>query len=329
MHRLVLAVLLLAFLNTTTLADVPPLKLVQTIPLPQITGGMNHFAADAKRDRFFFTGTSDKQLLVIDLKAGKVVKTISGYSPAAACFAPDLNVLCVSGAGAVNLYDGESFEPLEKLQLGSAVDELQYDSKTHRLYAGIMDAGAPAIGVIDLTDRKLVTKIKLPKPAQGFVLEQRGARLFANTPAAGQVTVIDRDKQAVVAEWKLADAEWNYPAALDEERHRLFVGCRKPARLLVLDTDSGKVITSAETGDGADDMTFDPATRRVFLACGGNGVITVIQQQDADHYRTAANIPTAPGARNSLFIPELKRFYLAVPHQQDSPTELRAYEAAK
>jgi DNA-binding beta-propeller fold protein YncE len=302
---------------------------VQTIPLAQITGGMNHFAADAKRERFFFTGTSDKQLLVIDLKTGKLVKTISGFSPAAACFAPDLNVLCVSGAGAVRLYDGESYEPLAKLQLGSAMDELQYDPKTHRLYAGIMDAATPAIGVIDLSERRLVTKIKLPKPAQGFVLEQNGTRLFANTPDARQVTVIDRDKQAVVAEWKLEDAQWNYPAALDEEHHRLFVGCRKPARLLIVNTQSGKVVGSAETGHGADDMSFDPVTRRVYVACGGSGVITVVQQQDADHYEPIANVPTASGARNSLYVPELQRFYLGVPHEQDKPAELRAYEATR
>src|SRR4051812_27913888 len=74
-------------------AEAPPLSLAQTITLPQITGGMNHFAADAKRERFFLTGTVDKQLLVVDLKSGKVIKTIGGYSPAAACFAADLNLL--------------------------------------------------------------------------------------------------------------------------------------------------------------------------------------------------------------------------------------------
>src|SRR5439155_153655 len=115
-------------------------------------------------------------------------------------------------------------------------DELQYDPRTHRLYAGLQDASSPAIAVIDLAQRKLMMKIKLSKAAQGFVLEEAGHRLFANTPGEAQVTVIDYEKQAVIDEWKLAGAESNYPAALDEKNHRLFVGCRKPAKLLVLDT---------------------------------------------------------------------------------------------
>src|SRR5436190_17220244 len=283
LHIAVVAVLFTAI--PALAADAPPVRppvaLVQTIPLPQITGGMNHFDADAKRERFFLTGTSDKLVLVIDLKGGKVMRTImTDFSPAAARYAPDLNVLCISGGGGVTLFDGDSFEPITKVELGGAVDELQYDGHTRKLYAGIQDATAPAIGVIDLSARKLLTKIKLPKPAQGFVLEEQGARLFANTPGADQVTVIDRDKEAVVAEWKLTDAQSNYPAALDENNHRLFVGCRRPARLLVLDTESGKTVATTETGEGADDMSFDASTRRIDLACGGNGVITVAQQED-------------------------------------------------
>ena len=311
-------------------ATTPPLTLVQTIPLPQITGGMNHFDSDGKQQRFFLTGTTDKKTLIIDLKAGAVLHVIDdGYSPAAARYAPDLNVLCISGGGGVTLYDGDSFKALAKIDLASAVDELRYDTRNHRLYAGVQNTSAPAIAVIDVPAQKLLTKIKLPKSAQGFVMEKEGQRLFANTPGADQVTVIDCQKQAVVAEWKLSEAKSNFPAALDETNHRLFIGCRKPARLLVIDTDSGKTVASAETGEGADDMSFDPATKRVYLACGGSGVISVIEQQDADHYRALANVTTTPRARNSFFVPDLNRFYLAVPPAEGRTAELRAYAAAK
>jgi hypothetical protein len=121
----------------------------------------------------------------------------------------------------------------------------------------------------------------------------------------------------------------NFPMAFDREAHRLLTVFRSPARLLVLNTESGKVVASTETGKGADDMAFDPLTRRIYLACGGSGVITVVQQQDGDQYRTIADIPTTPGARNSLYVPDLKRFYLAVPHQQDAPAELRGYEPVR
>jgi hypothetical protein len=323
-----LLLLMAFFLATPTPTNAqpakPPLSLAQTISLPQVTGGMNHFAADAKRGRFFFTATTDKTLFVIDLDSGKVISTITGYSPAATRFAPDLDVLCVSGAKAVTFYDGDSYHELGRVELNSSVDEMQYDPKTHRLYAGLQDRAAPGIAVIDVSDRKLLTKIKLPSPPQGFVIDGAGAKLYANTPGAKQVTIVDCQNQAVLSEWKLSEAVSNFPAALDEKNHRLLIGCRKPSRMLAIDIDSGKTVASAEIGEDTDDMSFDPVARCAYLACG-SGVISVIQQIDADQYRALPNIPTGDGARNSLFIAERKGFYVGVPKQKDTPTQLRCY----
>jgi hypothetical protein len=119
---------------------------------------------------------------------------------------------------------------------------------------------------------------------QGFAAEQGGTRLFANTPGARQVTVLDRNTGTVAAQWKLTEAQSNYPMALDEKNQRLFVVCRRPARLLVLDSATGRTITSTECGGDADDMSFDAAAKRIFVACG-DSVISTIQQVDADHYR--------------------------------------------
>src|SRR5689334_18613043 len=130
-HNAVTLILLVCMSTVARAGDEAALKLVQTIPLPQISGGMNHFDADGKSGRFFLTGTADKQVLVIDLKNGKVLKELATtFSPAAARYAADLNILCISGGGGVTLYDGDSFEPGGKIELGGAVDELQYDPST-------------------------------------------------------------------------------------------------------------------------------------------------------------------------------------------------------
>ena len=300
------------------------LSLEQTILLPQITGGTNHLAADARRQRFYVTAPGEKKVVVVDLKAGKVLQTLTDVPASAACFTPDLDQLCLSGAGGVTFFDGESFAAIGRVELNSAVDELQYNQKEKRLYAGLMDAAKPGIAVIDASTRRLVAAIKLPAKPQGFTVEQAGARIYANTPGAMQVTVLDRQKRSVEAQWKLAEAQANYPIALDEANHRLFVGCRRPARLLVLDAVTGMGVASIETGGDADDMSFDPADKCIYLACG-TGVITCVRQMDADHYQKLADTPTVAGARNSLFVPELKRFYVAVPRQGDTSAELRAY----
>jgi hypothetical protein len=302
-----------------------PLSLIQTIQLPQIMDGMNHLAVDEKRDRFFVTAPREKQVVVVDLKQGKPLRTLAGPATAAR-FVPDLDQLCVSGGGAVTFYDGASLTPVGKVDLGSGLDELDYAANEKRLYVGMMDADKAGIAVIDMPGRKLLARLKLPAKPQGFVVEVDGTRIYANTPGAKQVTVLDRTSRAVVAEWKLTEAQANYPIALDEKNRRLFVGCRKPARLLVLDTASGKTVASLETGGDADDMSFDPAGKRIYLACGDR-VITTIQQVNADQYRKLPDTPTAEGARNSLFVAKRKTFYLAVPRQGNTATQLRGYGA--
>jgi hypothetical protein len=302
------------------------LELTKTIPLPQLRGGFNHLAADAKRGRFYVTAPGDKKVAVVDLKAGNVLRVLTDVPASAAKYLADFDVVCLSGGGGVTFLNGESLTPLGKVELHSAVDELQYDAKEHRLYAGVMDAAKPGIAIIDAGKRQRIDTISLPAKPQGFVLEENGPLLYANTPGAQQVTVVDRKKRAIVAEWKLNDAKSNYPIALDEANHRLFIGCRRPPCLLVLDTASGNKVAQLETGGDTDDMSFDAAGKRIHLACG-DGVISTISESDADHYRKLPDVSTVEDARNSMFVPELKTFFLAVPAYKSAPAELRAYQA--
>ena len=115
--------------------------------------------------------------------------------------------------------------------------------------------------------------------------------------------------------------------ALDETHHRLFVGFRKPAKLIVFDTETEKVVAELPSPDDADDIFYDTSRQRIYVS-GGDGSIGIFQQTDADHYKMMTKIPTASGARTSLFVPELSRFYLAVPHRGAQTAEVRVYEAA-
>ncbi len=137
---------------------------------------------------------------------------------------------------------------------------------------------------------------------------------------------MDREKRATLAAWPTAGATANFPMALDETHHRLFVGFRKPAKLSVFDTESGKVVINLPSPGDADDIFYDGTRQRIYIS-GGDGFIGIIQQQDTDHYKSLTKIPTASGARTSLFVPELGRLYLAVPHRGTQRTEIRVYEA--
>jgi hypothetical protein len=113
--------------------------------------------------------------------------------------------------------------------------------------------------------------------------------------------------------------------ALDEKSHRLFLGVRTPASIVVLDSDSGAVVASVPTVATLDGLSFDSATRRIYTS-GGEGFVDVTQQIDADHYERIARIPTGPVARTSIFVPEWHRLYVAVPRDKERGAELRVFE---
>ncbi len=176
-----------------------------------------------------------------------------------------------------------------------------------------------------IPDGKSKGVISLPAKPQGFVVEQHGNRIFANLPSLKQIAVLDREKQTLLATWSLNGASGNYPIALDEEKHRLIVGCRQPAQLVVFNTDTGKSVTSVASCGDTDDLTWDAAHKSIYIACG-DGSIDVISQEDADHCRLRERIPARVGARNSCFSPDLNEFYLAVPQRDGKDGEIRIYQ---
>jgi hypothetical protein len=116
--------------------------------------------------------------------------------------------------------------------------------------------------------------------------------------------------------------------ALDENGRRLFVVCRKPARLLVFNIESGKIVSQLDCVGDSDDVFYDSQRKRVY-ASGGEGAIWVYGQRDADHYEQLARVATASGARTGLFVAGLSRLFLAVPHRGEQSAAIRVYEVVE
>jgi DNA-binding beta-propeller fold protein YncE len=308
--------------------DQAPLVLAKTIPLPEVSGGFNHMSVDSEHQRLFVTATTKKSLEIIDLKAGKSWRSLTGDGPAAALFAPEFNQLYVTRRQNLCIYDGTTFDLLTTVDLQSSLDELHYDPNAKRLYVGCMSSNNTAIAIIGLPDGKRKGEIKLSAKPQAFVVEQKGSRIFANLPSLKHIAVLDREKQTLLAPWPLKDVSGNYPIALDESNHRLFVGCRRPAQLVVLDTTTGRQVAAVPIAADTDDLAYDPAHKRIYVACG-EGSLDVIDQRDADHYQLREQISVPPGSRNSVFSAEANQFYLAVPQSGNQPAEIRVFQPQK
>ena len=126
--------------------------------------------------------------------------------------------------------------------------------------------------------------------------------------------------------WPVVSALRNYPMALDEAHHRLLIGCRSPARMLLLDTASGKQTASVEIVGDTDDMFYDAARSRVYVI-GGQGFVDVFEQKDPDRYNRIGRLATAPGARTGLFVPDWGQLFVAVPHRGEQAAKVLVYEA--
>src|SRR5262249_46809808 len=159
-----------------------------------------------------------------------------------------------------------------------------------------------------------VAETKLDAHPESFQLEKGSTRIYVNLPGSRKVAAVDRDAHSVVTSWGMGLTLGNYAMALDEADHRLFVVSRVPARLVVLDTATGRVVQKLAAVGDCDDVFWDASRKRIY-ATGGEGAISVFEQQDADHYKEKARVPTVKGARTSFFSPDLGRVYVAVRRQ--------------
>lgn len=304
------------------------LVLAQTISVPGIQGGFNHMSVDAVRHRLFAAAPTNTTLEVIDLQTGKPLRSLQGEKPAAARYAPEFDQLYVPRGKHLVIYDGKTLAVIKSIDLQSSLDEMQYDPQAKQLYVGCMSAEKPGIAVISIPDGTLLGVIPLPAKPQGFAVELGGDRLFANVPSVKQIAVLNRKSRTALPHWDLQDFQGNSPIAFDEVHHRLFVGARNPARLVVIDTDTGKVVAGVDINKDTDDLFYDSDNKRIYVSCG-EGFVDVIQQRDADHYQSIARIPTVAGARTSTFSVRLNSLFVGVPRRGDQPAEVQVFKAGK
>jgi DNA-binding beta-propeller fold protein YncE len=302
-----------------------PLALIRSIDLPRVEGRIDHLAIDVPSQRLFVAALGNNSVEVLDVKEGRHVKSLPGFrEPQGIAVAPEAKLIAVAnGQGeGVQMIDAVQYRPTRSILLGDDSDNVRYDAAARRLYVGF---GSGALAAIDPADGNVLGQVKLPGHPESFQLEATGARIFVNIPTADQIAVVDRAGMKVVATWPVSNARANFPMALDEANHRLFIGCRRPAKVLVYDTTNGREAASFDIVGDTDDLFYDAARKRLYVS-GGEGFIDVFQQQDGNRFTRAAHLTTAPGARTSLFVPGLNRLYLAVPHRGAQKAEIRIFE---
>ena len=302
-----------------------PLQLKQTIALPGVEGRIDHFALDAAGDRLFVCALGNNTVEVLDLRKGTRIHSITGLgAPQGIAYIPALDRLFVANdkGGICKIYDAKSYQPVGEINFKDDADNVRYDDESKRIYVGF---GTGGIGIISASEGKIIGAIRLSGHPESFELEKQGHCIFVNVPNARQVAVIDREKSEVITTWKTDGALGNFPMAFDEANHRLFIGCRTPPKLVVLNTESGSVVASIDISGDPDDLFYDSKRRRIYAICGA-GKIDIVEQTDANTYKAFAKVGTANDARTGLFVPDRDSLFVAVPHRGSQAAEIRCYQ---
>jgi hypothetical protein len=157
-------------------------------------------------------------------------------------------------------------------------------------------------------------------------LEKGSSRIFVNVPPTREILVVDRAQRSITAHIPLGSLASNYPMDLDERGHRLFVGVRQPARLLVFDTSTMHQIAAVPCAGDTDDLFYDAGRDRVYVI-GGEGFVDVFDASPSAKYAQLARIATRNGARTGLWSSELDRLFVASPVRNGRPAEIGVFGA--
>ena len=314
--------------NSVSAEPSRPLVLTEAIPMPGVQGRFDHFGFDGK-NQLFVAALGNNSVEVIDISARLRARSIPGIpNPQGVAYAPDAKKLFVaSSKGKLRIFDGSSFELIKEIDFHGDVDNLRYDSATRRVYVGFGEDETGAIGIVDATtNERLPQEYKLGAHPESFQLESAGPNIYVNLPDLKQIAVINRTTGGVTR-WPMT-LEHNFPMALDEADHRLFVATHEPARLAVLDTSAGRTIAELPCVQDADDVYYDAGRKRIYVP-GGEGYISVFQQTDPDHYQLLAKVPSTLGARTAGYFGKgrkgFDRFFLGVPARADHGAEIWIY----
>lgn len=300
------------------------MKLVTTITLPDVSGRIDHLAFDPEHQMVFVAALGNNTVEVVDLKNRKVIHTIKNLDePQGIAFIPESKNLIVAngGNGECTIFDAGIFRKIKSVKLAGDADNVRHDPASKRIYVGY---GNGAIAIIDATNYQLIADVKLSGHPESFQLDKAANKIYVNVPDEKQIEVIDLNKNTITDRWKMTEASSNFPMSLDEVNHRLFIGCRHPAKLVIIDTQTGKPINSLEITGDVDDIFYNKTKQQIYLSCGA-GNVDIFNQTSANIYTANGKVSTHSGARTSLFIAELNLLIVASPSGFNGKASLLVY----
>jgi YVTN family beta-propeller protein len=281
-------------------------NVIAVIPLPGITGRIDHLAYDPVDQWVFVAELGNNTVEVVNVTTRRVEHRLTGFAePQGVAYSPALGLLYVaSGDGKVQSFRRQDLALDKTVVVGADADNVRIDERAQRLYVG---HGTGAIAVLDARSLSHVADIPLRAHPESLQLAANDARIFVNVPDANEIAVLDRTRGRQTAQWSNGVSRSNYPLAIDAANGRVISVYRQPARIVSRDIARGTVAVDAPTCADADDVFVDDRRHQVYVVCG-EGVVDVLSNPALERI---ARLPTAPGARTGLFRADADRLFVA------------------
>lgn len=341
-------VLVACFVVRASAQDKQSLRLVQTILLPGVKGRLDHMGVDLEKKRLFLAAVANGTLEVVDLSAGVVINSLSGFKDTqdALFIGGNFNKLYVTSLdGTLRIFQGETFRLVQALKLEPDPNRLLYDPVTHLIYFGYGGQNAgfntyERLGIVQAKpgaqSEQFLADMIAPTDRPGHLAElamEDDGKLLACDSRADVIYQFDTRRRELIKSWP-ARGDGAGDMSLDRARHRLFVGTRIPPEMTVYDSLSGTEITSLPGPETMDGVYYDAQLKRIYMSGGrwygtpeaSQGWVYVYQQKDADHYDLISRLKTRPGSGTSLLVPDLNRLYVASQAIGDQEAAILVFE---
>ncbi len=300
------------------------LNLVRQIELPNVKGRLDHMAVDLKRQELFVAAYGNNSLEIIDLRRGKLIRSIKGLDgPQGVEYIPWKGLIAVSNGrdGTLRFFKADTLKLVKTIHFRRDADDLRLGPSEKRLYVAY---GEGAIGIVGLADMRRIGDIPIGAHPESFQIDSASEKMYVNVPDRREIAVIDMRNRKIISKWPFTPARDNFPMALDEKTNRLFIGAWVPAILATYDAHSGTLLSRTRISRDADDMYLDQKSRLIYCSCGA-GFLEVISPWK-NGYRVISKIQTALGARTSLLIPRQHRIYVAAPERNGREARILEYK---
>ena len=280
-------------------------------------GGWDILTIDRTANRLYLSQAT--KVVIVDLNTSRVTGEIADTPGVHAFVAvPEVQRGFSSNGkeSKSSVVDLTTLKTTSKIDTGSNPDAVVYEPRHGEVY--VFNHTGNSVTVINAKTATVAATIPLGGTPEFAAVDQATGRVYCNIEDKSEVAVIDADKHEVVARWSLSPGEGPSGIALDATHHRLFSGCHNKM-MVMLDTESGKVVGSVPIGSGVDGCAFDDATQLAFASCG-DGTTTIAREEAPDKLTVLQTLKTERGARTMALDPQTHRIYLPTAQFQPPPS---------